>query len=170
MSFFKIKSIFLQSLDDYLMPWETFLAETLYAIDKSSPWKCKFWDLPLLALKFTRFHTSFLEPRVSFFWNFSSLCSVMRHKTSVLFDLSLCMLSTKRTYQRTIFTASECSNESSHISSCNLWSHKVRIYLNFASLFSLIKDNSSVFFSSKLTYFGQKKPIEVKILNFCVVG
>ena len=31
----------------------TFLAETLYASDKSSTWKCKFSELSLLALKFT---------------------------------------------------------------------------------------------------------------------
>ena len=43
----------------------TFLAETLYAIDKSSTSKCKFSDFPLLALKFTKFLMSFLEARVS---------------------------------------------------------------------------------------------------------
>ena len=40
----------------------TFLAETLYAIDKSSTSKCKFSDLPLLELTFTKFLMSFLEP------------------------------------------------------------------------------------------------------------
>ena len=44
------------------------LAETLYAIDKSSTIKCKFSDLPLLTLKFTNFHILFLEPRVQFFF------------------------------------------------------------------------------------------------------
>ena len=33
----------------------TFLAEYLYAIDKSSTCKCKFSELPLLPLKFTIF-------------------------------------------------------------------------------------------------------------------
>ena len=46
----------------------TFSAETLYAIDKSSTSKCKFSDLPLLRLKFTKFLMSFLESRVSFFF------------------------------------------------------------------------------------------------------
>ena len=41
-----------------------------------------------------------------------------------------------------------CSNESSPNSSCHFWNHKVRVYLNFTSLFSVIKDNSSVFFFS----------------------
>ena len=55
-----------------------FLAETWYANDKSGTSKCKFSDLPLLALKFTKF-LSFLERRVSFSSNFASLLSVMRH-------------------------------------------------------------------------------------------
>ena len=46
----------------------TFSAETFYAIDKSSTSKCKFSDLPLLRLKFTKFLMSFLESRVSFFF------------------------------------------------------------------------------------------------------
>ena len=44
-----------------------FLAETLYAIDISrTTSNCKFSDLQLLALKFTKFLMSFLEPKVSF--------------------------------------------------------------------------------------------------------
>ena len=48
-----------------------FLAETLHTLDKSSPSKCKFSDLSLLALKFTKFRVSFLEARVSFSSNFA---------------------------------------------------------------------------------------------------
>ena len=60
-----------------------FLAETLYGIDKSGTSKCKFSDLPLLALKFTKFFVPFMEPRVSFSSNFASLFSIMRHNYSV---------------------------------------------------------------------------------------
>ena len=71
----------------------TFLAENLYAIDKScTTSKCKFSDLPLLALKFTKFLMSFLELRVSFSSNFASLFSVMRQNSFVLFHLNLYML------------------------------------------------------------------------------
>ena len=56
-------------------------------------------------------------------------------------------------------------NESSPNSSCNFWNHKVRVCLNFASLFSPMKDDSSVFF-----YSGQKYLIEVKLSDFWVVG
>ena len=44
----------------------TFLAETLYAIEKSTSSKCKLSELPLVTLKFTKFLMSFLEPSVSF--------------------------------------------------------------------------------------------------------
>ena len=64
-----------------------FLAQTLHTFDKSNPSNCKVSDLLLLALKFFKFLTSFLEPRVSFSLNFASLFSVMRHNFSVFFLL-----------------------------------------------------------------------------------
>ena len=78
----------------------TFLVETLYAINKSSPSKCKYSDLPPLVLKFTKFFMTFLlKPRPSFLSNFASLSSVIRGNSSVLFHLKLYMTSTKRTHQ-----------------------------------------------------------------------
>ena len=62
-----------------------------HAIGKSSTSKCKLSDLLLLALKFTKFLMSFLESRVSFSSNFTSLFSVMRHNSSAIFHLNLCM-------------------------------------------------------------------------------
>ena len=49
-----------------------------------------------------------------------------------------------------------CSIESSPNTSSHFWNPKVRVYSNIASLFSVMKNNSSVFFSSNLIYFGQK--------------
>ena len=60
------------------------------------------------------------------------------------------MFWTKRAHQCTIFQAFGCSNESSPNSSCHFWNRKVRIYSNFTSLFSVMKDNSSAFFNSNL--------------------
>ena len=77
----------------------TFLAETLYAIDKSSTSKCKFSDLPLLTLKFTKFLKSFLEPRVSFSSSFAWLFIVIRHNSSLTFHLNLYMLRTDGAHQ-----------------------------------------------------------------------
>ena len=44
------------------------------------------------------------------------------------------------------------AHESSPNSSCHFWNPKVRVYTNFASLFSVMKGNSSVFFGSNLKY------------------
>ena len=45
------------------------------------------------------------------------------------------------------------AHESSPNSSCHFWNPKVRVYTNFASLFSVMKGNSSVFFGSNLKYW-----------------
>ena len=67
------------------------------------------------------------------------------------------MLWTKRAHQSTIFQTFECSNESSPNSSCHFWNHKVRVYSNFASLFSVMKDNSSVFFLAQTFILWTKR-------------
>ena len=88
-----------------------FLAETLYAIDKSSTSKCKFSDLPLFALKFTKFLMSFLEPSASFSSNFASFFRVMRHNSSVLFHLKFYMVWTKGAHQSANFQIFDCSHK-----------------------------------------------------------
>ena len=55
------------------------------------------------------------------------------------------------------FQTFEYSNESSPKSSCHFWNHRFRVYSNFASLFSVIKDNSSVFFLAETLYTLDKK-------------
>ena len=92
-----------------------FLPETLYAIDKSSTSKCKFSDLPLLALKLTKFHMSFLEPRASFSSNFSSLFSVVGHNSSVVFHLNLYMRWTKKPIKGQISRLSTARMKSNQI-------------------------------------------------------
>ena len=63
---FQIKSHFSSRFWIFLQCHErkffcTFLAETLYATDKSSTWKCKFSDFPLLSLKFNKFLMLFFK-------------------------------------------------------------------------------------------------------------
>ena len=178
----------------------TFLANTLCDIDKISTSECKFSDLPLFTLIFTKFLMSILELRTSFSSNFASLFSVMRHNSSVLFHLKLYMLWTKGARQSANFQdiwlcawkltkflmsffkprVNFPLNLSSHIwvmiqflwnflvetlyaldthqskffqtlqrsfefTSCHFWNRKVMVYSNFVSLFSVMKDNSSVF-------------------------
>ena len=70
MSFLKQKVNFFSKFGSFFRVMReffcTFLTETLYDIDKSSRSKCKFSDLPLLALQITKFLMSFLEPKVIF--------------------------------------------------------------------------------------------------------
>ena len=55
-------------------------------------------------------------------------------------------------------------NERTSNFSCHFWNH------NSASLFSLKKDNSSVFFSSNLRYFGEKNPFKWNFWIFVWLG
>ena len=80
---------------------------------------------------------------------FTSLFNVMTHNSSEIFQLKHYILWTRMAHQCPIFQAFECFNESSPNFSCHFLNHKVRIYSNFASLFSAMKDNSSVFFQLK---------------------
>ena len=95
----------------------------------------------------------------------------MVHNSSGIFQLTHYILLTKRVHlQCRIFLTLECSNESLLNSPCHFWSHKVRVYSNFTALFSVMKDNSPVFFLAQTSYVGQKEPIELKFSDFWVVG
>ena len=111
MSFFKQKVRFSSKFGSLFSlmrdnPSALFLAETLYAINKSNTLKWKFSDLPLLILKFTKFVTSFLEPRANFSSNFASLIN-----SFVLFHLNLYMFSKKGTHQSGNYRTFNCSHE-----------------------------------------------------------
>ena len=134
-----------------------FSSKSLYALDKMIQSRCKFSDFQLLTWKLIKFLMSFLKPQVSFPLNFASPFSVMTHNPPQFFLAEILYAFEKRTHQCTIFQTFECCNEISPNFSCHFWNYKVRVYSNFTSMFSVMKDNSSVFFfSSNLTYFGQK--------------
>ena len=61
------------------------LAQTLNTFNKNIPSKCKFSDFPLLELKFIKFLMSFFKQKMSFYWKFGSLFSVMSDNSSLLF-------------------------------------------------------------------------------------
>ena len=147
-----------------------FSSKTLYALDKRSPWKWNLSDFLIIAWKLNKFLISFFKPQVSFPLNFESPFRVITHNSSEIFWLNYYMLWTKRAYQSTIFQTSECSNESSPNSSA--------IFETTRSGFLQILHHCSVsgkitplhFFSSNLTYFGQKDPIKVKFSVCWEVG
>ena len=111
--------------------------------------KCKFSDFRLFIWKLTKFLMSFFKPQISFLLHFASPFCVMIHNSSVIFWLKH-MRWTKRAHQCIIFKTFECSNLKSSNSSCHSWNHKPNS--KFAPLFSVMKDNPSVFFSSNLIY------------------
>ena len=117
---------FLQSLNHSSGSWEItllhFFSWNFICYWQSSTWKCKFSNLLLLALKFTKFVISFLKPRASFSSNFASVSSVMRDNSSVLFHLKLFMLSTKGTHQVKILRLSTARMKINQIS-CHFSSH-----------------------------------------------
>ena len=55
------------------------------------------------------------------------------------------------------FSDFECSNESLPNSSCHFWNHKVRVYSNFASLLSVMKDELLFIFLAQKSYTLDKK-------------
>ena len=80
------------------------IAQTLHTFNKSSPWKCKFLDFPLLlTLKFTKFCKQFFKQKVSFSSKLGSLFSVMRNNSSVVFQLKHYMLLIKGAHQSANF-------------------------------------------------------------------
>ena len=70
---------------------------------------------------------------------------------------------TKKAHQSTTFQIFECFNESSPNSSCQFWNHKVKVYSNFASLFT-------VFFISNLDTLDKNSPSKWNFQTFEWLG
>ena len=68
----------------------------------------------MLRSKFTKF-LSFLKQQISFTSNFASVFSVMRHKSSLIFQLKFYILSTKGAYQSTNLVTFYVSSRKSKI-------------------------------------------------------
>ena len=108
MSFLKPQVIFhdrapLNIFSSIKSPISYNIFSSLHTFYKSCLSKLKFSDLPLLALKFTKFLMSFLAPRVIFSSNFVSLFSFMRLTLLILFHVNLYMLWTKEPHQSANF-------------------------------------------------------------------
>ena len=96
--------------------------------------------------------------------------SVSWHLIPLKFSSEALRFGQQESIKLKIFRFFECFDESSPNSSCQFWNHKVKVYSNFVSPFSVTKDNSSLFFYLKPLYFGQKETIEVKFSDFWVLG
>ena len=133
-------------------------------MDERNPLKANFQTFNYLIENYPNF-LSFFKSQVSFHLNFVSPFSVMTRNSSEFSSWNF-TLWTEITHQSTNFQIFECFNENSPNSSCQFWNHKVEVYSIFASLLSVMKYNSSVFFYLKPIYFGQKEPVEVKFSDF----
>ena len=126
----------------------------------------QIFRLCLLARKVTKFLMPFFKLQVGFLLDFALPSSVMTYNPSEISSWK-CILWTKRAHQCTIFQNFERCNESSPNSSCHFWNHKVRIYSNFESLFSAMKDNSSAFFLPQTLYtLDKNSPLKWNFQTF----
>ena len=140
----------------------TFLAETLYVIDKSSTSKFKFLYLPLLVFKFTKFFMSFLEPRASFSSNFASLFSVMTHNASILFHLNLYMLWKKNPIKVGIFWLSTAHMKINQIPDV-IFQATSQLFFKFCNI---LQCHDILKFSNwNISCVGQKEPINMQFFR-----
>ena len=127
-------------------------SKTLYALGKRRPWEYIFSDFQMLAWKLTKF----LFQTASQF-SFKICITLHSHDTYFLWNF----------LAKTRYVLNK--KNPSKYNFLDFWIHKVTVYSNFASLFSIMKDRSTVFFGSNLIYFGQKGPIKVRFSEFWVV-
>ena len=88
--------------------------------------------------------------------------NAMTYRTPLLnFKLILqFLLWTKGSHQSPNFVTFKCSGENLPKFSCYFSKHKVSFSSNFATIFHVMKDNSSVLFHLTIIYFGHKESIK----------
>ena len=128
MSFLKAKSVSLQILHQYSVPSNItplyFLAQTLYALVKSSPLKCNFLRFLSAQVKICQIPHINFELTSQFLFNFASLFIVMTHNSHVNFRLIHFQLQTKGSHQSPNFQTFKCSGENWLNSSSHIWKHQ----------------------------------------------
>ena len=115
--------------------------------------------------KFSKFLMSFFKAQISSSSNIASLFSVMKHNSSVLFWLKHNILSTKVVHQSAHFQTCHCFHYNSPNSSCHFLERRVSCSSNFASLFSVMRYNSSVLFHQNICMLWANDPIKVQIFR-----
>ena len=95
-------SVFRQILHDSSVSWKITplycLGHTLHTLHERDQSSANCWDFWVLGSNFTKI-LSFLIQQIGFSSNFASLFSIIRHNSSVLFQLKFYILSTKGAYQ-----------------------------------------------------------------------
>ena len=149
----KHKSVFLQVLHQSSVPSRItplyFFSSNVY-FGQSSQLKSNFFRFSSAWVKLPQIvnmpHMSILKWQTNSSTNFVLLFIVMTHNSSVNFNVIHSRLWIKRSHQSPNFETFKCSGENTS----NFWSHflnhKFVFFSNFASLFSVLKDNPSVLF------------------------
>ena len=119
----------------------------------------------MLGSKFAKFLMSILKRQVGSSSIFVSFFIVITHNFSANFKFFIhFLLWPKGSHQSSNFDTFECSGENLPNSSFAKFSkQQVNFSSNFVSLFNVMKDISSIRFSSNNIYFAQKESIKVKI-------
>ena len=119
------------------------------------------WDFRVLGLKFVNFLMSTLSWQVDSFSIFASFFNVIAHNSHVSFKLIYFLLCIKGPNEGPNFETFVCTVENFPNFSCHFPNNK--------SIFPQVLHHTLVlwnithlyFFSSNITYFGQKQPIKV---------
>ena len=116
------RSGFIQILHHCLVSWKItplyFFSSNLKYFGQKDPIKVKFLDFWVVGWKFTKFLMSFLEPRVSFSFNFASLFSARKHNSSVFFHLNFICFEQKDLIKVQIFRLSTACMKINRIPYC----------------------------------------------------
>ena len=118
----------------------------------------------MLGSKFVKFLISILNWQVNSSSIFASFFIVMAHNSLVNFKLIYFLLWIKESHQSSNVETFKCSRE--NLLNSSLFSKaQVSFSSNFASLSSIIKDKSSVFFRSSITGKDQSKCKFLRLLS-----
>ena len=132
---------------------------------KHIPSKCQFSDFLLLELKFIKFLMSFFKQKKSFSSTFGSLFSAMIDNSSAIFQLNLYMLVTKVAHESVNFQTCHCSHYNLPNWCMSFLKRRASFSSNFASLSSVMRDNSSVLFHPNLQSLSSKRTHQKQIFR-----
>ena len=126
------------------------------------PWKYQFWHFQMFWWKFAKSLVSFSKPQISFSSNFAWLFSVIKDNSSVLF-LVKCYIYFAQKGQITVQILETLVLRWKFTKFLSFLKQQINFSSNFASLFSIMRHNSSVLFSWNFICFQQNEPIKVQI-------
>ena len=130
------------------------LAQTLYTLDKKTL-KLQILRFLSVLMKFTKFLMSFMKPQFFFFSKFTSIFSIMRHSSSVLFSPNIKYFGQKEPIKVQILRLWSVESEFAKFL-ISFFKAQVSSSSNLVSFFSVMTHNSSVLFWLKYNILSPK--------------